>query len=211
MTLRPRNRTDFDDLYAAGLVGAAEALQSYDPAKDTKMTTHARNRIRGEMLDYLRGRNRAAWLALAKQESIAADARDKFATAKSPGRIARIQRELSAAERQIERLRSRLQPPVSIDKIQTAGEGSRKMEFLACHDAEPERDWWEWALNGLSRRQKLLLKLRFLAGFTQADAARVIGLHYSRVSQIEAETLRHLRERFSGMAPVELGGTSGRE
>jgi RNA polymerase sigma factor (sigma-70 family) len=88
-------------------------------------------------------------------------------------------------------LRRRKPPTVSLEGVEPAAP-----------TAQVDGDWWDRITEGLSGRQKLLLKLRFQAGFTQAETARVLGVHWSRVSQMEAETLRFLRGKFQRRTDV---------
>lgn len=46
---------EFDDLMNAGLVGLLDAIDKFDPARNNKFTTYAEFRIRGAILDSLRG------------------------------------------------------------------------------------------------------------------------------------------------------------
>lgn len=75
----------------------------------------------------------------------------------------------------------------------------------ATRDPEPTRDWWDWLCQGLSRREALLLKCRYLAGLTMKDTARAIGISEARVSQMEAQLLRRLREKVDDHHPVVKG------
>jgi len=48
---------DVDDLISAGTVGLVKAARSYDPTRDSEFKTYAYIRIRGAVLDELRGRS----------------------------------------------------------------------------------------------------------------------------------------------------------
>ncbi|MBI3597955.1 MAG: sigma-70 family RNA polymerase sigma factor [Nitrospirae bacterium] len=45
---------DVDDLMNAGVIGLMDAVQKYDPMKETQFKTYAEFRIRGAMLDEIR-------------------------------------------------------------------------------------------------------------------------------------------------------------
>src|SRR3989337_1338839 len=45
---------DIDDLISAGIIGLMDAMDKYDPAKETLFKTYAEFRIRGAMLDEIR-------------------------------------------------------------------------------------------------------------------------------------------------------------
>lgn len=61
-----------DDLYQSGMVALMEAWANFDPTKETSFRTYAFYRIRGAMLDYLRGEDtvsRSTRAALKKIET----------------------------------------------------------------------------------------------------------------------------------------------
>lgn len=45
----------FDDLVSAGMIGLIQAVDRFDRSRDLKFKTYAQYRIRGAMLDFLRG------------------------------------------------------------------------------------------------------------------------------------------------------------
>lgn len=51
----PRRRSDIeDDLYQEGLLGALDALRTYDPSHGVVFTTYALPRVAGRIIDYIR-------------------------------------------------------------------------------------------------------------------------------------------------------------
>ncbi len=78
----------------------------------------------------------------------------------------------------------------------------RRMSALEDLEAErptptkATREWWDEILQGLSRREKLLLKLRFLGGFYLWEAGQVLGVTESRACQLEAQALKYVRQRL---------------
>ena len=59
MAKLPAN-VEVDDLIQVGMIGLADALSRFDPAQGVQIETFATQRIRGAMLDELRG---ADWLS----------------------------------------------------------------------------------------------------------------------------------------------------
>lgn len=55
MALRLPSHVDVDDLSGAGAMGFLAALEAYDPEREVDFPTYALNRIRGSILDELRG------------------------------------------------------------------------------------------------------------------------------------------------------------
>src|SRR5207245_1363489 len=46
-----------DDLISAGYIGLLDAVRRFDPARGARFTTYAEHRIRGAILDDMRGRD----------------------------------------------------------------------------------------------------------------------------------------------------------
>jgi len=55
MAMRLPSHVDVDDLSSAGVMGFLAALEAYDPEREVDFPTYALNRIRGSILDELRG------------------------------------------------------------------------------------------------------------------------------------------------------------
>jgi RNA polymerase sigma factor (sigma-70 family) len=71
MAKLPAN-VEVDDLIQVGMIGLADALSRFDPAQGVQFETFATQRIRGAMLDELRGND---WLSAAPASSSAASRR----------------------------------------------------------------------------------------------------------------------------------------
>ena len=57
------------------------------------------------------------------------------------------------------------------------------------------KDWFEWAIKNLNRREKLLLKLRYYESFKVLEIARVLGCKESNVYCLHRGAMRKLREK----------------
>src|SRR3989304_5510641 len=55
MALKLPSHVDVDDLSGAGVMGFLAALEAYDPEREVDFPTYALNRIRGSILNELRG------------------------------------------------------------------------------------------------------------------------------------------------------------
>src|ERR1035438_3237347 len=53
------DNVSLDDLVSAGIVGLIAAVDQYDPAHNVKLKTYAEHKIRGAILDSLRGLDRS--------------------------------------------------------------------------------------------------------------------------------------------------------
>lgn len=191
--LRPRNSGDYDELFSAGLVGAAKGLRDYRESKGS-LGPYLARRIRGAMIDYLRVRNGGGLgRAIRLRKKMLADLRRQAGDTPSESEEAAI----AEVQRQIDAMPG-WNPPSSIEAMESQFEDSdHRQQILTSQDPPPTWDWWEFVLRGLPRRQKLLLKLRFQAGFTLRECGRVIGVTEAMAYFLEKRALASIKERLS--------------
>jgi len=191
-------RGDVDDLVSAGTLGLVKAARAFDPGRDSEFKTYAYIRIRGAVLDELRGRS--------------------FVPSTIHAQIRRVRQTYEALVSQTgsppsdEALADRL--GVSLAQLYRTLEEARKQSFLSIHGlsedhpalgafvpadpspspaAQVERkellDELARAIRRLPRRQRLVLLLYYERDLTMREVAEVLGITESRVSQLHASAL----------------------
>lgn len=200
---------DLEDLLSAGALGLVKAARSFDPTREAEFKTYAYIRIRGAVLDELRGRS--------------------FAPSALHGRVRRVRRAYEAylAEHGV--------PPTDEQLARRAGlkvrqlykllEEARKQHFLSIHglneeepalgafvplDREPspaDRAQRNELLNVLAdairrlpRRDRIVLLLYYDRDLTMKEAAKVLGVTESRVSQLHASAIFKLSMKLKRAA-----------
>ena len=73
-------------------------------------------------------------------------------------------------------------------------------------DCSDDRDWLEEisfrdAVRSLGEREKKILTLRFLSGFTQTEVAKEIGISQAQVSRLEKNALDYIKSEMGGAIP----------
>jgi len=189
---------DIEDLISAGTLGLVKAARSFDPSRDAEFKTYAYIRVRGAVIDELRGRSFVPSAVHQKIRAIQA-AYQQF-----------------AAERgrppSDEELAAKMDMPLA--QLYRAMEETRRQHFLSIYglsddspafgalvpqDGEPDpehqaerREMLEnmtEAIQGLPRKQRLVLLLYYERDLTMKETAKVLGLTESRVSQLHASAL----------------------
>ena len=218
----------FDDLLSAGVVGLIQAVDHFDPRQKVKLRTFAEFRIRGAILDSLRD---ADWAPRLKRRM----ARDMEAATgrveQSLGRAAEegeIAAELSIT---VEEYRKRLGEVAALDigeleYLRDDNETPLLLKYVASTDEDSpamqlERNELErllaTAIERIPAAEKTVLSLYFYEELTLKEIADIMGIHFSRVSQIKSQAvlrLRHaIRARWpeSGAAIAVPGRDAGRE
>jgi RNA polymerase sigma factor for flagellar operon FliA len=189
---------DVEDLISAGTLGLVKAARAFDPTRHSEFKTYAYIRIRGAVLDELRGRS--------------------FVPASVHGQVRKIRRayEALAAEKGLpasdEDLAARA--GISLRELYRTLSEARKQNFMSIHgldddapvlgsflpadghetpDAQAERsellESLAAAIRQLPRRDRLVLLLYYERDLTMKETAEVLGITESRVSQIHASAL----------------------
>ena len=187
---------EIEDLIQVGLIGLLKAVDDYQSDSGAVFSTYATIRIRGAMLDELRGRD---WLPRS------------------------VQRDLGRVAAAIEKVEQRLGRPASEKEI--ADELGMNLEDyrvlageLACArisqldeaelppgDEEPAEQVAEEtrraalaeAITTLPEKEGLMLSLYYSEGLNLKEIGLVMGVSESRVSQIHGQAVARLKSKLS--------------
>lgn len=205
-----------DDLVSTGIVGLISAIDKFDPAHNVKLKTYAEYKIRGAILDSLRGLD---W---------------------APRQQRRRSKQI---ERAIAELEQKLKRPPSEEEI-AAGLGVSLEEYhdwlveirglnvgsLEGHPSEEdgrdllrfvadkEEDWpsqvferselrkiLAQAISRMPYVERTVLGLYYKEELTLREIARIIKLHESRVSQLKTQAILRLRAFMRKKWPTGKG------
>jgi RNA polymerase sigma factor FliA len=194
-----------DDLVSAGMAGLAHAARHYDPRRGVPFDRYAATRIRGAVLDELRGfdwasrpvRTKARALAMTSESLTAALGRmpTRYELAEAVG--------LSVED--LHRLSGDVYRSVVLnyEAIMEAGDA----EFLLpAADDDPEAElllrervhFLSAALHALPERLQTVIRGYFFEERSVTDLATELGVTQSRISQLRSEALELLRDGMNG-------------
>lgn len=207
---------NIEDLVSTGVVGLIAAIDRFDPNQNVKLKTYAEYKIRGAILDSLRGldwaprqqRRRGRQI---EQAIVALEQRLK----RSP-----VEEEI-AAELGIELeeyhdwlAEVRGLNLGSLDQHAPEEEGRDLLRFVA----DKEEDWPSRLLERAELRRLLaqaisrmpyvertVLGLYYNEELTLREIARIVDLHESRVSQLKTQAIVRLRAFIKKKWPMERG------
>jgi RNA polymerase sigma factor for flagellar operon FliA len=187
---------EIDDLIQVGLIGLLKAVDDYQVDSGAVFSTYATIRIRGAMLDELRGRD---WLPRSVQRDLGRVAAAIDRVEQRVGRPA-LEKEIAA------------ELGMPVDEYQSlAGE-------LACARVtqldeaelppgieEPEDQFLEVtkrealiaAIGTLPEKEGLMLSLYYNDGLNLKEIGLVLGVSESRVSQIHGQAVARLKAKLS--------------
>jgi RNA polymerase sigma factor for flagellar operon FliA len=214
---------NMDDLVSTGVVGLIAAIDRYEPAQGVKLKTYAEYKIRGAILDSLRGMD--------------------WAPRKQRQRAKQIQRAVAATQQRRQEAASEAEVaaeigiPVeeyrhwatdahavrvgSLEQAQRDEPGSELIHFIKARTADLPSEMLEsaqlrellaCALERMPRTERTVLSLYYHEELTLREIARVLDVHESRVSQVKSQALARLRAFLDlrwpakGAAPVRNPG-----
>ena len=208
MMLKLPGSVEVDDLIQAGMMGLLDAASRCDELRGAMFETYAAQRIRGAMLDELRG---ADWLP----RSLRRDMR-RIETA-----ISRLQQKLGKAPSESEIARELGVTLPEYQQMLQEGRGAQLLYYEDFH-GEGEEDFFErFEFSSDSNPLELLQDERFRAALVQAierlpeRERQMMGMHYeqdmnlreigevmgvseSRVCQLHSQAVARLRTSMKG-------------
>lgn len=202
---------DIEDLVSAGVVGLMDAFTKFDPGKKVQFRSYAQFRIRGAILDSLRTLD---WSPRdLRRKGRAAEEAVRALTARlgrSPGE-SEIAGELGVSLEDYQSLLGDLKG-LEIGTLHVEHNEDSGEEELAYIPGRPEDDPLFCCLRGelqeklteaiecLPERERLVMTLYYFEELTMREIGLALGVVESRVSQIHASAVVHLRAGLQDLA-----------
>jgi len=198
---------ELDDLIQVGMIGLHDALGRFDAAQGVQFETFATQRIRGAMLDELRG---ADWMSRGdrrQQRSIEAAVHkleQKLGRAPGEGEIA-SEMGLSLADYQALLGKVRGTQLLYLEDIGgDEGDDSYLDRHVADEDANPSgllqdrrmREALVAAIKNLPEREQFVMSMYYEQDMNLKEIAAVLGVTESRVCQLHSQSIARLRARL---------------
>ena len=213
---RLSDNTALEDLISIGIIGLINAIDNFDASLNVKLKTYAEYRIRGAILDSIRGMDGIAphkrkKLKLVQAALAAVEQRLQRAPTEEE-----IAAELGIKHREYQEWLLELRGITigSLDAPQKEGDSRTLMNYIASpEDASPARlleraELEKLIQEGLTKMPKiegLVLDLYYRQGQNIREIAPVLDLHITRISQIKAQAVVRLRTYIEKRWPVSNG------
>ena len=203
MMLKLPNSVQVDDIIQAGMIGLLDAAGRYDELRGAQFETYASQRIRGAMLDELRG---ADWLP----RSMRSDMR------KIEAAINRAQQRLGKSPVESDIAKEMDMSLPDYQQLLQDARGAQLMYYEDFHHANDE-DFFEHyetdgssnplevlkderfrgalvkAIENLPEREKLLMAMHYEQDMNLREIGEVLGVGESRVCQLHSQAVARLR------------------
>lgn len=203
LMLKLPHSVQVDDMIQAGMIGLLDAASRYDELRGAQFETYATQRIRGAMLDELRG---ADWLP----RSMRSDMR------KIESAISRAQQRLGKSPSESEIAKEMNLSLQDYQQMLQDSRGAQLMYYEDFHSAEDE-DFFERyeidndsnplemlkddrfrqalinAIEKLPEREKLMMAMHYEQDMNLREIGEVLGVSESRVCQLHSQAVSRLR------------------
>jgi len=192
------DRHDQEDLISAGTLGLVKAARAFDASKDADFKTYAYIRIRGAIIDELRGRSFVPAAVHKQIRRIEEAYRQHMARTGRPPTDEELAECLEMSDEQMYRTleEARRQRFLSIHGLSEEGApmgAFHPADRAPLPDAQAERkellENLVKAISELPERDRLVVLLYYERDLTMKEAARVLGVTESRFSQLHASSV----------------------
>lgn len=189
---------EYDDLFAAGSLGLVKAYDGFDESKGFSFSTYAVPVILGEIRRLFRDGG-AVKVSRSLKELALSINRERAKLESELNReptLSELSRRLNVPPEEIAAASDAALPPVSLtgsdddgNKVADIPDGSNEERLI-------DKIALSQALDGLSDRDKELIRLRYFCDMTQAKTAKLLGMTQVSVSRQEKALLGTLRQNL---------------
>lgn len=198
-------QSDYLDLVNQGVIGLIDAVDRYDPSYKAQFSTFAIPKVRGKILDFMRGQDwlpRTARQRAKQVQQATQDLWKQFQRSPSDEEISEY------LELPIEKTRQALVDAsyvfISLDSFSLFDQD----EDVSIHEVVPDdsspnpvasleetdlQSQLEDALIQISERERMILSLYYFDEFTLKEIGAVLGVTESRVCQLHAKAILNLK------------------
>ena len=212
----PEN-VSFDDLVSTGVVGLISAIDRFDPTQNVKLKTYAEYKIRGAILDSLRGLD--------------------WAPRQQRKRAKQIEAAISAAEQRLQRtpteeeIATQLGQTIeqyhawlvdvrglNLGSLESASPDDDDHRDLLGYISDDEESWpsrvverselqslLAEAISQMPDMEKTVLSLYYYEELTLREISKIVHLHESRISQLKSQAVLRLRAYMEKRWPCPRG------
>jgi RNA polymerase sigma factor FliA len=206
---------ELDDLISAGIVGLMAAVDNFDPSQNASLKTYAEYKIRGAILDSIRGLDgipNHKRKRLKQMQAAISIAEQKLKRSPTEEEIAE-QLGISLAEYQEWTLELR---GVSLGSLEIVEDGEELslLKFIADDEQDSPAQLLERAeleriisegMAKMPENERMVLSLYYKEELNLREIASIMDLHITRISQLRAQAMLRLRAYMERKWPTQRG------
>jgi RNA polymerase sigma factor for flagellar operon FliA len=207
---------NLEDLISTGTIGLIAAIDRFDPRHNVKLKTYAEYKIRGAILDSLRGLDWAPRQQRRRSKQIEAaiaSVEQRLHRAPTEDEIAQeLKLSLEEYHEWLVDIRG-----VNLGSLETSAPEDDSRNLLK-YISDDEENWpsrllerselqrlLAEAIEKMPRTERIVVSLYYHEELTLREIAKVVNLHESRISQLKSQAILRLRSYLEKRWPVERG------
>ncbi len=189
-----------DDLFQVGCVGLIKAIDNFDTSLNVRFSTYGVPMIIGEIRRFLRDNNSVrvsrslrdlAYKAMQVKEKML-EKYDREPT------VYEIAKELDVDKEDVVLALEAIVEPLSLYEPVFSDGNDALFVLDQIGDSDDDSSWaneisLKEEIKSLPKREKQILKLRFMKGLTQMEVAKEIGISQAQVSRLEKGSIKKIR------------------
>jgi RNA polymerase sigma factor for flagellar operon FliA len=190
-----------DDLESAGMAGLAQAARSFDPERGIAFERYAATRIRGALLDELRGRDWASRSVRCKARKLTGASEDLTNKLGRVPSIEEIADYLGMAKQAVQSINDDVHRAVVLNYDSVLADGDAEHIMPSDHSSpdvlileQERRSYLVDAVMALPERLRRVVIGYFFEERPMHELADELGVSESRISQMRAEALGLLKD-----------------
>ena len=208
---------NLDDLISTGTLGLIAAIDRFDPSHNVKLKTYAEYKIRGAILDSLRGLDWAPRQQRKRSKQIEAaiaSAEQRLHRAPTEEEIA-SELDLSVPKYHEWLVEVRGLNIGSLETVSPEGDGRSLLKYIS----DDEENWpsrllekselqrlLAEAIEKMPHNERIVISLYYHEELTLREISKIVNLHESRISQLKSQAILRLRSYLEKRWPIERGG-----
>jgi RNA polymerase sigma factor for flagellar operon FliA len=202
------DKVDIDDLISAGIFGLKDAIDAFDPNRGVKFETYCTPRIRGSILDELRGMDWVPRLVRARAHQLDRAMQTLEAHLGRLPTEEELAEEMELEKHEFHRLQRDANAVglVSLNTKFSESDGDkdiREIDIIEDHRSKnpvieaQKRDLKNLLTKGLTRAEKLIIILYYYEEMTMKEIGATLDLSESRVSQMHSSIIARLKAQLN--------------
>jgi len=212
---------NFEDLVSSGIVGLISAIDRFDPSHNVKLKTYAEYKIRGAILDSLRGLDWAPRQQRKRtkqiESAIAALEQRSHRTPTEEEIAAELALTLDEYHEWLVDIRG-----INLGSLECSASNDESHDLLK-YISDDEENWpsrlleraelqrlLAQAIDRMPETERLVLSLYYHEELTLREIAGIVHLHESRVSQLKSQAILRLRSWIEKRWPSTRGARDAR-
>lgn len=196
-------KENMDDLFQVGCIGLIKAIDRFDINQNVHFSTYAVPMIQGELRRYIRdycsirvsrSLRDIAYKAMKVKEAFI----NKYNREPT---FTEITKEMKESSKNVFMALESIIEPISLNEPLYKDSNDTVYVMDQVGDKTTDDNWLneiliKKAISDLSDREKKILSLRFLAGKTQMEVAKEIGISQAQVSRLEKNTIKTIKTQI---------------